>query len=227
MMQQKENFYTEKYKKNILFPDYLTVKQTNFQYNKELLEIMFFLKEKYEGTNLQVNQTPEKYKVPPFTYTVGGFQIGGKHFTSYNENDGLTSEQTDILKLFKKNVLDETIQDYLKNFNNISINDSDKLLYKNWFVLYDKNSFQEIHTHGDSLFTSVYFVKTLKNKNLYEGNLVITDTKSNYFGLRTETIIPEEGLIVTFPANYPHYVLPVVQDDTRAVIVNDMYISRL
>jgi hypothetical protein len=109
----------------------------------------------------------------------------------------------------------------------LTAKEHESLLYKNWFVLYDKNSFQEIHTHGDSLFTSVYFVKTLKNKNLYEGNLVITDTKSNYFGLRTETIIPEEGLIVTFPANYPHYVLPVVQDDTRAVIVNDMYISRL
>ncbi len=75
------------------------------------------------------------------------------------------------------------------------------------------------------MFTSVYFVKSLKDKNSFEGNLVITDTKSDYFGLKTETIVPEEGLIVTFPGNYPHYVLPVMQNDIRAVIVNDMYIS--
>jgi hypothetical protein len=227
MMQQKESFYTEKYKKSILFPEYLTIKQTNFKYNKELLDIMFFLKQKYQGTNLQVNQTPEKYKVDPFTYTVGGFQMSGKHFTHYNEDDGLTKEQTNILKLFKTDVLDVTIKDYLENLKSFCVNTDDKLLYKNWFVLYDKNSFQEIHTHGNTLFTSVYFVKTLKHKNSYEGNLVITDTKSDYFGLKTETIVPEEGVIVTFPGNYPHYVLPVMQDDIRAVIVNDMYISKL
>ena len=61
------------------------------------------------------------------------------------------------------------------------------------------------------------------NGDRYEGSLVISNTKTDWDGLRTAFIKPEEGTLVTFPVEYPHYTLPIVSDDERYVIVQDIY----
>ena len=104
------------------------------------------------------------------------------------------------------------------------------LLVRSWFVKYDKNAFQELHSHGGTILTQVYFVKVPKDLKFigtqpqrHEGSLVISNTKTDWDGLRTAYIKPEEGKLVTFPAEYPHYTLPIVSDDERYVIVQDIY----
>ena len=227
---QNKNFLTES-KTETLFPDYISIRRHNYPNNQKLFEIMLSLKEKYSNTKFQTNQALDKYRQPQhkdggFTYTVGGFQMNKGNFTELKKEDGLTNEQVQTLDHFKQHVLFPTISDYQKNLK-FTLSDKDDLLYKNWFVLYDKNSFQELHTHGAStIFTSVYFVKTPKKKYDFDGNLVVSNTKTEFVGLRHKDIEPEEGLMVTFPNDYPHYVLPFHGDGYRAVIINDMYVRK-
>jgi hypothetical protein len=97
-----------------------------------------------------------------------------------------------------------------------------KLAYKSWFVVYKKKSQQELHTHGDSMFTSVYFVKTPDTKNIHEGKLVIYNNVNEYSGIRRILIKPRPGRLVIFPSNYPHNVFPHYSNKDRIVVITDV-----
>ena len=107
---------------------------------------------------------------------------------------------------------------------NFKLEKDDELLYKNWFVFYNKNSYQQVHTHGNNLFTMIYFCKVSKTSNEKEGQLVITDVKNKSNGIESKYVTPVETKLVIFPAYYPHYTLPIFSDAERVVIVNDIYL---
>ena len=124
---------------------------------------------------------------------------------------------------FKNELLKPAWNLYLNKLN-FKLDNDNELLYKNWFVFYNKNSYQKVHTHGNNLFTMIYFCKVPKTSNENEGQLVITDVKNKSNGIESKYVTPVETKLVIFPAYYPHYTLPIFSDTERVVIVNDIYL---
>jgi len=228
----KRNSVTDQTKNNfrILFPDYILEKQTNFAHNIELYNICKKIESNKENFAQSPNSDETKTK---YFQTIGGYQPRlSKPFLEYNEEDGLSSLETSILKKLQNEVLTPSIHRYIKEAE-FKFSE-EELLTKSWFVKYNKNSFQELHTHGTTIFTQVYFLKVPKELNFigsqpkrYEGSLVISNTKQDWDGTRMAYIKPEEGKLVMFPAEYPHYTLPILSDDDRIVIVQDVFLKRI
>ena len=230
-----ENSVTDQTKNNktILFPDYIIEEQTNFSYNNELYNICKKIESKGHKNYAQTSGSDED----SYSYqTIGGYQPDlGKAFTDLkSQEDGITLEEENIVSKLQSDIFNKYVNKYVPEQFPRFLEDKDlKLLYKCWFVKYNKNSFQDLHTHGSRLFTMVYFVKVPKVLNLigkkpntFEGSLVISNTKHDPFGLKTIKVTPEEGKIVIFPADYPHYVMPMFSDEDRVVIVEDIYLKQ-
>jgi hypothetical protein len=224
---QNQNFLTEN-SFGFLFPEYTVEAQTNFKHNKELYNILQKLKKQNKNMSKSSYVLLDNNQV---FLTIGGYQTDlKKSLTEYNSKDkNISQKDEEILKSLQKNVFSYVASEYINNYYKNNLGNAE-LLYKNWFVEYDKNSCQEIHTHGFTLLTMVYFVKVPKKLKMIgpheEGCLVITDTKNTFQGTKSKYIKPEEGKIVAFPAYYPHYTLPIISDDTRAVIVEDIFAKR-
>ena len=231
-----ENLVTDQTKNNfrILFPDYIIEEQTNFAYNNELYNICKNIESKGYKNFSQIPGSEEDN----FSYqTIGGYQPDiGKAFTDLtSKDDNILLEEEKILKQLQSDIFNKYVNDYVQYQYPKILKDKElKLLYKCWFVKYNKNSFQDLHTHGSKLFTMVYFVKVPKilkligkKPNTFEGTLVISNTKQDPFGLKTIKVTPEEGKIVIFPADYPHYVMPMFTEEDRVVIVEDIYLKQI
>lgn len=197
-----------------LFPDFYVEHLTNFEHNDDLYEVLCSLKKSNTNDNSE-------------TYTVGGYQTHlDKPLTDQKSTDkGMNDLYEKVLNKFTDDILKPAWNFYLDKLN-IKLEKDDKLLYKNWFVFYDKNSYQQVHTHGSNLFTMIYFCKVPKNLNEKEGQLVITDIKNKSKGIESKYITPVETKLVMFPAYYPHYTLPIFSDKERVVVVNDVYLRR-
>jgi len=197
-----------------LFPDFYVEHLTNFEHNDDLYEVLCSLKKSNTNDNSE-------------TYTVGGYQTHlDKPLTDQKSDDkGMNDLYEVILNKFTDDVLKPAWNFYLDKLN-IKLEKDDRLLYKNWFVFYEKNSYQQVHTHGSNLFTMIYFCKVPKNLNEKEGQLVITDIKNKSKGIESKYITPVETKLVMFPAYYPHYTLPIFSDKERVVVINDVYLRR-
>ena len=197
-----------------LFPDFYVEHLTNFEHNDDLYEVLCSLKKSNTNDNSE-------------TYTVGGYQTHlDKPLTDQKSIDkGMNDLYEKVLNKFTDDILKPAWNFYLDKLN-IKLEKDDKLLYKNWFVFYDKNSYQQVHTHGSNLFTMIYFCKVPKNLNEKEGQIVITDIKNKSKGIESKYITPVETKLVMFPAYYPHYTLPIFSDKERVVVVNDVYLRR-
>ena len=66
-----------------------------------------------------------------------------------------------ILNRLQDEVLMPSFKKFCKNAN-YNFFGAD-LLVRSWFVKYDKNAFQELHSHGGTILTQVYFVKVPKD----------------------------------------------------------------
>ena len=232
MNMPNENLVTDQTKNNlkILFPDYILEQQTNFAFNDKIYEACKSVESKYKNfaQNPNINENEQKH-----FQTIGGYQPKlPKPFLDLTVEDGLTKENELYLKKLQNEILIPSIHNYIESakfdFNN------DELITKSWFVKYNKNSFQELHTHGTTVFTQVYFLKISKELNFigsqpkrYEGSLVISNTQQDWDGTRMAYIKPEEGKLVMFPGQYPHYTLPILSDDERIVIVQDVFLKRI
>jgi len=197
-----------------LFPDFYIEHLTNFEHNDDLYKVLCSLKKSNTNDNSE-------------TYTVGGYQTHlDKPLTDQKSTDkGMNDLYEKVLNKFTDDILKPAWNFYLDKLN-IKLEKDDRLLYKNWFVFYDKNSYQQVHTHGSNLFTMIYFCKVPKNLNEKEGQLVITDIKNKSKGIESKYITPVETKLVIFPAYYPHYTLPIFSDKERVVVVNDVYLRK-
>jgi len=226
----KENSVTDQTKNNLklLFPDYILEEQSNFDCNEELVNICKTIESKYEN----FAQNPKKNEKTSIK-TIGGYQTKtSKPFLEFDVQDGISEIDVSILKRLKNEILNPAIHRYIKELN-LNFNNLD-LITNSWFVKYNKNSFQELHTHGTTIFTQVYFVKIPKELKFigsqpkrYEGTLIISNTKQDWDGTRMEYIKPEEGKLIMFPAHYPHYTLPIISNDERIVIIQDVHLKRI
>src|SRR5210317_327013 len=115
-----------------LFPDFYVEHLTNFEHNDDLYEVLCSLKKSNTNDNSE-------------TYTVGGYQTHlDKPLTDQKSDDkGMNDLYEVILNKFTDDVLKPAWNFYLDKLN-IKLEKDDRLLYKNWFVFYEKNSYQQV-----------------------------------------------------------------------------------
>tara|TARA_B110000285_G_C14872355_1_gene489831 strand:- start:60 stop:809 length:750 start_codon:yes stop_codon:yes gene_type:complete len=244
---QKENSHTDKTKTKQmlekqakivssevtnLFPTYIGKYKLEFSQREVLFNLTNKFRKKY---NSRSQSSGEIEKSGDF-YTIGGFQmnlfenLGVHNFTDLRVEHGITQEEEDALKTLAK-TFRIISNDFAENYSGDFFDSKGKVYYKNWFVMYDKNSFQEIHSHsGGNLWTQVYFLKLPKDLKYIgskphrkEGSLVITNNSPNHNGSQVKYITPEEDMVVMFQGKFPHYTLPMISEGYRCVIVNDFY----
>ena len=193
-----------------LFPCLIYDTQLNFKKNNVLAKIM---------KDIQKNNLDKDDKK---SYTLDGFDWkSDKAIFDLDVEDGLSKKEADVVLEFKKELI-SALDVYKNEFTRIHGKPRASLAYKSWFVIYKSKSQQELHTHGDSMFTSVYFVKSPKLNNDNEGKLVIYNRVSEYDGIRRYMIKPKPGRLVIFPSSYPHNVFPHYSKDDRMTIITDV-----
>jgi len=193
-----------------LFPSLIYDAQLDFKKNNVLAKIM---------KDIQKNNIGKDDKK---SYTLGGFDWkSDKAIFDLGVKDGLNKKEADVLVEFKK-LLMKALDVYRDEFIKLHGQPRASLAYKSWFVIYKDKSQQELHTHGDSMFTSVYFVKSPKLDDDNEGKLVIYNRVSEHDGIRRIMIKPRPGRLVIFPSNYPHNVFPHYSKDDRMTIITDV-----
>ena len=219
MNMPNKNFLTE-HREHLLFFTHLTERLYDFPLNDDLIDALHIARKNLKSKE---NKT---FDDPNFQYgnkTLGGFQpcFPCANLTDITKEHApyLQDKHFEAIKSLKDNIIIDTVDDYINRYYPYTRNE---LTYANWAVIYDKNSFQRIHTHGSTLFTSIFYVDMPKTKYPYEGQIEITDVSSNHDGLTTRVVEPIKGLMVTFPGKYPHYTLPIQSEGERIVIVNDI-----
>jgi len=216
-----KNFLTE-HREHLLFCSHYTERLYDFPLNDDLIDALKTIR------NNQKSKENKTFEDPNFHYgnkTLGGFQpTFPTDFTEITKEHApyLQDKHFKAIKSLKENIIIDTIDDYIKKYYSET---TSELMYVNWAVMYDKNSFQRIHTHGSTLFTSIFYVDMPKTKYPYEGQLEITDVSSNHNGISTKVVEPIKGLMITFPGKFPHYTLPIQSEGERIVIVNDVRLN--
>ena len=104
-------------------------------------------------------------------------------------------------------IIEKSIE-YLSNIsNNISIENK---YYMNeiWYNVYGKDSFQEPHTHGDSLFSGCYYLKFNKKKHhqtiFYNPNFSLDYSKLENNPYFCNNLECEEDDLIIFPSSLLH-----------------------
>ena len=119
------------------------------------------------------------------------------------------------------NLSDEVRKDYIEYIHKHILKDFSKKFIKFlkthtltvnrlWFQVYRKNDFHGFHTHPDTNFANILYLK-LPNKNVITKFKLPNDENIN--------IDVTEGDIVTFPAFYIHQS-PVNTDDEEKIVVS-------
>lgn len=114
----------------------------------------------------------------------------------------------------------------MKKFNlikeNFDINYGNYLIKNIWYNVYDKNQYQEIHDHGDSFYSGVYYLKISKCHNgtiFCNPNHLINFSKVEKNEKFVKSIDIEEEDLIFFPSYLRHGVLPSKEcEDLRITI---------
>ena len=172
-----------------LFSSNIYVKQL------EISDLNFIIEEvkKYELNSVSENRS-----------NIGGFQA------DFNMNN-----ETDVSHLIKKEILNAT-----EDFPRMEINSM-------WMNINRKNNFNQTHVHPESDFSGVIYLKTPNNcgtirfqnphafarsaymRKISEQERAIT---SQYVQYQFE---PKAGMLILFPPDLPHYVMPNNSDEER------------
>ena len=91
-----------------------------------------------------------------------------------------------------------------------------------WFNLYEKNDYQEVHTHMNSHISLVYYVKvpTDSGNIVFNSPTYLTDLFRPSFtrDVTTATYTPGESDVMIFKSNVAHRVTPNKTDEHRVSI---------
>jgi len=117
--------------------------------------------------------------------------------------------------------LKKEILDHCKKFTKLYMYATDKVdfyLQNSWIVKHKKDHWGQIHYHGNSILSGVYYLKTPPNSgninfhknclhmNIFPPSIRMEYDTVNYFNVDQYTLIPKEGKIVLFPSHLQHSV---------------------
>lgn len=120
------------------------------------------------------------------------------------------------------NILNKKIKDFCLSFsheffNTVFINDI-------WYNVYTKNMYQEKHSHVNSLFSGIYFLKFnqyIHSAPVFYNNFFWKDYHQDCFSdIKLFSFTPQikKGDLIIFPSNMIHEVKPQLNDDPRITI---------
>ena len=135
-----------------------------------------------------------------------------------------------------KNLIDKKINFYTKEILKVD-QKINFFITTSWIVKFSKESFSNKHTHSNSIFSGIVYLKTPKNCNrirFYKDNrfhnisyptLELNYTESNIFNSDYWEYSPSEGDIYIFPSNLTHSVEKSMFEDTRISLAFNVYAS--
>jgi len=105
-------------------------------------------------------------------------------------------------------IIEQKIKEFLEECPNGLKIKGTYILSEIWYNVYDKNHFQEPHTHGNSLFSGCYYLNFNKNTHyqttFYNPNFKLDYSKledNSYFCFAPDC---EENDLIIFPSNLKH-----------------------
>ena len=133
------------------------------------------------------------------------------HQNKFNQNTWNCQVRTskaiydNILNLKELHELKINTISHIENYMHLNNNFIDGYIHESWINIYEKNFYQEFHTHEN--FVNKY----------YSGVIYLTNDNSEIeFDVSfRKTIKPEFSDILIFPDNYPHRVSPNLNENLR------------
>ena len=152
--------------------------------------------------------------------------------------NGYQSEDKFILNKKNNSSIKHKVMLHAKNYfyNVCNVEDSVTLYMKNsWVMKHEKTNFAQSHTHQNSLFTCVLYLKNTKDT----GDLILTRSytdflfqfdfdlpmkKFNLINAKSFRIKPYDGLLVFFPSHIQHGTSENLSNEYRYVMAADFFI---
>lgn len=138
---------------------------------------------------------------------------GGKNWMSKNTYNTLSTynlvNDKDFLPL--QNFITQSVLNYCNKLN-IDVSNLNTSPHYGWFNLYKKYDYQEYHIHGDSMISTIYFLKCNDEsaKTFFKTTInemsKIKYIEHNDFTYKDIQIVPKPGLLVIFDSSLPHSV---------------------
>jgi len=96
-------------------------------------------------------------------------------------------------------------------------------LVSSWVNLHTKGDWAQIHIHGNSVVSGVWYLSTTENSgkflvhtdNKLFGNILNFPRKDNLFNSNNCVFLPQNGDLILFPSNLKHNVTPNESDKER------------
>jgi len=165
----------------------------------------------YKGKYDLINNIENNYKSNP-NLTPKGWKCSVH--SSFNSNYQLP---IDLI-----NILEKNSNDFLNIFEKNTKIKGKYFILNSWYNAYDRNQFQEPHTHGDSLFSGCYYLKFDKKyhhqTNFYNPNFNINNTNlenNSYFCFSPDC---EEDDLIIFPSYLKHGTKGSKTDNLRITV---------
>jgi len=122
------------------------------------------------------------------------------------------------------------IYDTLRVKKNIKV----KLL-NSWAMQHLPKDYALPHTHGNSLFSGVVYIKTSKGcgdivfmgraKDNFSETITLEYEEFNIFNGGSWFFEPSDGLILLFPSHLTHQILPNLSDDSRYCVAFNIFVE--
>lgn len=175
----------------------------------------------YKNKKELVTEIEKNYKITPKKIPVNW--ICDLHTTFfYSKEDTSFQEYIDKSKI--PSYLYESILNKVEEFfSEINLKEKNNYtIFNMWYNCYGKNQYQEIHDHGDSVFSGIYFLKfnPLEHSQtiFYNPGFNIRFEKAPDNPIFKQTINCEEDDILIFPSNIKHEVKPQKSESLRITI---------
>ena len=138
---------------------------------------------------------------------------GGNNWLSKNTYNTLSTynliNDKDFLPL--QNFINKSVLNYCNELK-IDTSNLNKSPNYGWFNLYNKYDYQEYHIHGDSIISTIYFLKCDDDsartffKTTINEMSKIKYIEKNHLTYKDIQIVPKPGLLVIFDSSLPHCV---------------------
>lgn len=138
----------------------------------------------------------------------------------FNQNLIIPFLKDDFIQSVIWNPMDEMLSHIIESVPQFPlIAPSESKIVEMWYNVYEKNNWQEIHSHsanfkGTSVFSGIYIME-LNEKNgttFCDKDAISCFSYHNIFTFVPENI--EEGYVLLFPSELPHYVKPSLNNRT-------------
>lgn len=136
--------------------------------------------------------------------------------------------------------LKKEILNHCKHFTQKYMSTTKKVdfyLQNSWIVKHNKNHWGQIHYHGNSLLSGVYYLNTPPNSgninfhknclhmNTFPPSIRMEYNIENHFNADQYSIIPEAGKIIIFPAHLQHSIDTNKSDSDRYSCAFNFYLK--